>query len=82
MKKINLRPVFLVLILATSLCSYIYINTVSINDVSARNVEQKSYFLGNEVENADSADEEKNSLPDVMLVKKLIEKGKGLFPAS
>ena len=81
MKKINLRPVFLVLLLAVSIGSYVFLNTVSVDNGKVQSSEPK-HFLNSEMEDSTDSSEDSNTLPDVLLVKKLIEKGKGLFPAS
>ncbi len=73
MKNSKLRSILFVLLLFASIGSYLYINSVQVEDSKVK-CEVKQQLV----------DEEANEteLPDVMLFKKLIEKGKELFPAT
>lgn len=78
MRKSTTRTVVVLLLVSTSLGSYIFLNTVSPKSVepsSDEQTEQKANEL-KALENVDAV------LPDVMLLKKIIEVGKRIVPAS
>lgn len=75
MKKFNARSIFFVLLIATSFFSYVYINSVSIGGDVSENTE--------EVQAEPKEDEAQEILlPDVRLLKKMVETGKRFLPAS
>jgi len=80
MKKFNLRPFLFVFAFTLSLFSYIFINTVD-NSPSDwyPTTEQEAASESSDRLNADGKDV---NLPDVQLMKKLLEKGTLLLPAS
>ena len=72
MKNSKLRAFFFSLILLASISSYLYINSVRGGDCTAK-CEQKQELI----------DEQGSAeLPDVKLLKKIIEKGRELMPAT
>ncbi|PHN06180.1 hypothetical protein [Flavilitoribacter nigricans] len=81
MKKQTARTVLVALVVLASLVSYIYLNTVELNTSSEKATQ---YQL---MENEEQLDEEtvtntKLYLPEVALIKKVIETGKSLIPGS
>lgn len=77
MSKSTTRTVVVLALATISLSSYIFLNTVAPNTSSSSDLESEE--TKNEVkalENVESA------LPDVMLLKKVIEVGKRILPAS
>ena len=76
MKKRSLRTYFLFLLVAFSFASYIYINTISVEDLSRPQC-SKQLILSPEEESDGGAE-----LPEVQIVKELIEKGRRLLPAT
>lgn len=78
MKKLTTRAVVVLLLVTTSAGSYIFLNTVtphSSNAASEEKTEAEMHEL-KALENVDAV------LPDVMLLKKVIEVGKRILPAS
>ena len=81
MRKLSTRSVLLVLLVVASICSYIYLNTVTVsssgtsasNDPDIENVSEM-----NEIE----SQQQELVLPDVTMIKKILETGKRLIPAS
>jgi hypothetical protein len=81
MKKQTARTVLVALVVLASLVSYIYLNTVELTPTTQ---ESTQYEL---MENEEKIDEEatgntKLLLPEVALIKKVIETGKSLIPGS
>ena len=81
MRKLSTRSVLLVLLVVASICSYIYLNTVTVSSpgTSASN--------DPEIENVSEMDEIESEqqelvLPDVQMIKKILETGKRLIPSS
>ncbi len=81
MKKLSTRFFLILFIIIASFCSYIYLNTVSVDKLESSVGKQP--MLVEEKDNS-GPDEKKNqiSLPDVRLVKKVVEAGKRFLPAS
>ena len=81
MRKLSTRSVLLVLLVVASISSYIYLNTVTVsssgtsasNDPDIENVSEM-----NEIE----SQQQELVLPDVTMIKKILETGKRLIPAS
>lgn len=81
MKKQTARTVLVALVVLASLVSYIYLNTVEL-DTTTQDATQ--YQL---MENEDDIDKEavtntRMLLPEVALIKKVLETGKSLIPGS
>jgi hypothetical protein len=76
MRKFSTRSVLLALLVITSICSYIYLNTVNVTTESANQA--------TEVESTNEIDEQESELvlPDLRVVKKVLETGKKFIPAS
>ncbi|MCB9265695.1 MAG: hypothetical protein H6558_11755 [Lewinellaceae bacterium] len=74
MKKSSTRTVLFCLLLAASIGSYIFLNSVSSTATS--------YEQAADQEEYEEASDAKVILPDIHLVKKVIETGKRLIPAS
>ncbi len=74
MKKSSTRTVLFCLLIAASLGSYIYLNSLSVQSVP---YEQAAI----EEEDMESGDAE-IILPDIQLLKKVVETGRRLIPAS
>ncbi|MCP3927630.1 MAG: hypothetical protein GY705_00835 [Bacteroidetes bacterium] len=81
MKKMSTRFFIVLFIIIASICSYIYLNTVSVDKLESSVGKQP--MLVEEKDNSDS-EEQKNQicLPDVRMVKKVVEAGKRFLPAS
>ncbi len=77
MKKINTRTVLVALLMVASLCSYIYLNTVEFSTESASAVQTEE-----EESEMFSDTPQEMVLPDVQLLRKVIESGKRLLPTS
>lgn len=77
MRKFSTRSVLLALLVITSICSYIYLNTVSVSATESAN-------QATEVESTNEMDEQESELvlPDLRVVKKVLETGKKFIPAS
>ncbi len=73
MKYIKFRSVLWTLLVAFSLCSYFYLNSVSVENVEEYVVEESSF------ENPDG-DETKILFPDIALIKKIIDLTKMVIP--
>lgn len=71
MKKVNFRSVFMVLLIVGSLASYIFLNSVKIDNLEETTTELNSV----EVDNTDA----KLYMPDVELVKKVVAIGKAVM---
>jgi hypothetical protein len=81
MKKQTFRNVLVALVVLASLVSYIYLNTVELNPTHQ---DTTQYQL---MENEEELEEEaitntKLLLPEVALIKKVLETGKSLIPGS
>ena len=79
MRKLSTRSVLLALLVIVSLSSYIYLNTVSVDAPTSNpssNTEQPASL--------DDLDQEDGQLvlPDVRLLKKVMETGKRFIPAT
>lgn len=82
MKKITARTVLLTLLVAASLASYIFLNTTSSgNSAEVIPLGQSSTELLEDIEDLDRPERE-ILLPDVHLLKKVVESGKRFLPAS
>lgn len=80
MKKQSTRTVLVVLVVLASLVSYIYLNTV---ELTAAEETPTEYQLMEEEEETQAARTQTTlRLPDVALIKKVIETGKSLMPGS
>lgn len=78
MKKENTRTILIALLIAASLGSYIFLNTRSSNVETTPSTElAKENAVEEEVDG-----QQEIILPDVRLLKKAIETGKKLLPAS
>ena len=80
MKKQTARTVLVALVVLASLVSYIYLNTVEVNTTQ----DSTQYQL---MDNEEELEEEtmtntKMLLPEVALIKKVLETGKSLIPGS
>lgn len=74
MKKLNTRTTLFLLLIVTSLVSYIYLNTIT--------VEYNDKAQSTELE-LEEADQQQNIvLPDVQFLKKVVDTGKRFLPAS
>lgn len=78
MRKVTTRTVVVLLLASMSLVSYIYLNTVASNS-SAPSPDDQSEAEAKELK---ALEEVEATLPDVMLLKKVIEVGKRILPAS
>lgn len=74
MKKLNTRSTLFLLLIVASLVSYIYLNTIT--------VEYKADNTTKELELEDADAQQNIILPDVLLIKKVVDAGKRLIPAS
>ncbi len=81
MKKLNARTLVIALVAAASLSSYVYLNTVaSVITVPAAG---KSLELpATDMKEKSSEERPEVSLPDVLLLEKMIKIGKRFLPAS
>lgn len=80
MKK-NARTVLVALVVLASLVSYIYLNTVEVNTTKTDSTEY--HLIDGEKElNEETTTSTKLLLPDVALIKKVLETGKSLIPGS
>lgn len=70
MKKPNLRPILIVVLVISSICSYTYLRQVSLELPVALEEEQVSEFEQKEM------DKNEVLLPDITLVKKAFEIGR------
>ncbi len=73
MKNINFRSVFWLFLIAFSLCSYFYLNTVSVENAEGYAIEEPTF------ENPDG-EEAKVIFPDIALIKKIIDLSKMVIP--
>jgi len=76
MKNSKLRSVLFSLVLFASIGSYLYINSIKVNDCTVKCEKTQQQLLDSEG-SSDTAE-----LPDVKLFKKLVEKGKELMPST
>ena len=81
MRKFSTRSVLFALLVVTSICSYIYLNTVNVDSGNT------APSGTTEIENSKELDEMENQkgelvLPDIQVIKKILETGKRLIPAS
>ena len=80
MKKLNSRSILFILLVAASIVSCIYLNTVSIERLeSTANME--AVEEDKDIEGLD-AQQKEIFLPDVRILKKAIDTGRRLIPAS
>ena len=77
MKKNSLRNLIVALLVFTSFGSFIYLNTVQI-EKSPKNPEMKAELQ----EEQEEEEEIEMILPDVQMVKKVLEKSKAILPSS
>ena len=71
MKKVNLRSIMMAFVVIASLSSYVFLSTVSVDHIDQASIEASDY---------ESQDNETEVLmPDVELVKKVVQVGKALF---
>ncbi|MEL6866533.1 MAG: hypothetical protein AAFP19_19060 [Bacteroidota bacterium] len=75
MKRKSLRSALFVLLVLTSLCSYIFLNTV---EMVSPGVDGS---LSKELQQLEP-DEQDMALPDVQIMKTILQKSKELLPAS
>ncbi len=75
MKKTSLRNLLIALLVFTSLASYIYLNTVELH------ADHATPAVNIEVEQENREDNEM-ILPDVQMVKRILEHTKSMVPAS
>lgn len=81
MKKQTARTVLVALVVLASLVSYIYLNTVAVNTPKDTSTEYQ--LMENEEEALeDGVTNTKLLLPEVALIKKVIETGKSLIPGN
>lgn len=83
MKKLTTRTLLVALMVAASLGSYVYLNTVTpsvATPSSDETIDVQSNELKEEIQ--EQAKEVEVSLPDVMLLQKVIKIGKRFLPAS
>lgn len=76
MKKRSLRTYLFLVLIAFSFASYVYINTVSVEDLSKPQCNKQLLIAPDENHDNDT------ELPEVQIVKHLIEKGRQLLPAT
>ncbi len=75
MKKNSLRNLLIALLIFTSLASYIYLNTVELH------ADHASPEINSEIEQ-DNAEDSEMILPDVQMVKHILERTKSMVPSS
>ena len=75
MKKSSTRITLLAMLVFASLCSYVFLNTVSAKAISS-NPDATEETIEMET------DQQQLIMPDVELLKKVVESGKRLLPAS
>ena len=80
MKKLNSRSILFILLVAASIVSYIYLNTVSVENLQST-AEIEAVEADKELEGLD-AQQKEIFLPDVRILKKAIDTGRRLIPAS
>lgn len=80
MKKVNTRSILLTTLILASALSYIYLNTVTIPDTS-KVVESKE-AVQEDVKTEVDGEQKELILPDVQLLKKVVQTGKRFLPAS
>jgi hypothetical protein len=78
MKKLTTRAVVVLLLVTTSVGSYVFLNTVA-PDSSTSTSDEKTEVETNELKALENVEA---TLPDAMLLKKVIEVGKRILPAS
>jgi hypothetical protein len=76
MKRSKTRMILLVVVVAASLASYIYLNNTEATQAQGDNLEQT------EIDENFKQGDSKMVLPDVEMIKKVLETGKRLIPAS
>lgn len=81
MKKQFARTVIIALVVLASMVSYVYLNTVDLN-VTDDSSSQFQLMENEEASEEESADNTKLLLPDVTLIKKVIETGRSLVPGT
>jgi hypothetical protein len=79
MKRQFARTVLVGLIVLASIVSYVYLNTV---DLTVSDDAQYQLIENEEEREEESVDNTKLLLPDVTLIKKVIETGRSLVPGS
>ena len=80
MKKQTTRTVLIALVVLASLVSYIYLNTVEVKTVNTS--DQYQLIESDEELQEEAAANTRLLLPDVEVIKKVIETGKSLIPGS
>lgn len=75
MKKSTTRSLLFIVLLAASISAYAFLNVASYNLISSTTAEQQE-------EQLHESEEVKLVLPDVRLIKKVVEHGQRLLPAS
>ncbi|MEM1320621.1 MAG: hypothetical protein AAGG75_10205 [Bacteroidota bacterium] len=79
MRNPSLRPTLIVLLVLASVFSYVYINTVQIGEVKM----EGANTLTPQIEQVEpETQEQQRTMPDVEIVKLLLQKGKQILPAS
>ena len=76
MKKRSLRTYLFLVLIAFSFASYVYINTVSVEGFA------KSQCSKQLLSTPDDEQDNTTDLPEVQIVKHLLEKGRRLLPAT
>ena len=79
MKKSRLQFILTIALVLTSLSSYIYINTLASNQAVSPKCNLKHQI---EAVEAEAENEQVDILPEAELLKKLIETGKRILPAT
>ena len=75
MKSLNARKIFFSLLVAASLCSYGYLNTIGANHESVVDQSEELNYFEEEVQ-------KDVILPDVKILQKVIETGRRIIPSS
>lgn len=74
MKKLNTRSTLFLLLIVASLVSYIYLNTITVETIEETHT--------NELELEEAEEQQNIILPDVQLLKKVVDTGRRFLPAS
>lgn len=81
MKKQTARTVLVALVVLASLVSYIYLNTVEL-DTTTQDATQYQLMESEEELEEDAVTSTRMLLPEVALIKKVLETGRSLIPGS
>lgn len=81
MKKQTARTVLVALVVLASLVSYIYLNTVELN-TTTQDATQYQLMESEEELEEDAVTSTRMLLPEVALIKKVLETGRSLIPGS